>query len=82
LHLPVSECSGAPDAHQFIVAAGVSRLKLLLPEYNERTHVRCYGIYATEPELRPPSLEIPRDGIGIDISYASERPRLVFGIKL
>jgi hypothetical protein len=40
----------------FIVAADVSRLKLLPLEWNnERTDVRCYGIYATEPEPRPPS---------------------------
>jgi len=39
----------------FIVAADVSRLKLLTRRNNERTDVRCYGIYATEPENHPPS---------------------------
>jgi len=39
----------------FIVAAGMSRLKLLLCRNNERTDIRCHGIYATEPENRPPS---------------------------
>jgi hypothetical protein len=52
----------------FIVAADVSRLKLLTRRNNERTHVRCYGIYATEPEHRPCPLENSRTMIGIDIS--------------
>src|ERR1035437_2717864 len=38
----------------FIVAADVSRLKILTGWNNERTDVRCYGIYAMEPEAHPP----------------------------